>query len=357
MSPAQQILTIGQQVLPTTPKEKRAAVSKAIELLKKENKDPGLITSLGAKVGVPMPHIPTSIAALDFSVLGIGGMPKGRIIEIFGPEGDGKTTLALTVVAQAQKAGGLAAYVDAEHALDPSYAAKLGVDVENLLVSQPDYGEQALNVAGSLIETGGLDICVVDSVSALVPLAELNGDMEDAHMGLQARLMSKAMRKLVGITERTGTVLIFINQIREKIGVIYGNPQTTSGGRGLKFAASVRLDIRRSGKPLQENENTPPYGHTVKVEAKKNKVFPPFRKCEFDLIYGVGFDGVGSLIDLGVTRGVIEKSGSHYSYKGERLGQGLQKASAMVGGNETLLKQIRDDVSKANAALVQPEAV
>jgi recombination protein RecA len=283
----------------------------------------GSITRLGASEAmVQVQSIPTGSISLDYA-LGIGGLPRGRIIEVFGPESSGKTTVALQAIAQAQKLGGIAAFIDVEHALDPIYANALGVDTENLLVSQPDYAEQALEIASTLVQSGSVDILVVDSVAALVPKAELDGEMGDTFVGIQARLMSQAMRKLTGICSKSNTCLIFINQIREKIGVMFGNPETTSGGRALKFYASVRLDIRRISAIKDGDMVT---GNRTKVKVVKNKVAPPFREAEFDIMYGQGISLEGDLIDIGVAQNLIEKSGSWYSYKGERIGQGRENA-------------------------------
>ena len=283
----------------------------------------GSITRLGASEAmVQVQSIPTGSISLDYA-LGIGGLPRGRIIEVFGPESSGKTTVALQAIAQAQKLGGIAAFIDVEHALDPIYANALGVDTENLLVSQPDYAEQALEIASTLVQSGSVDILVVDSVAALVPKAELDGEMGDTFVGIQARLMSQAMRKLTGICSKSNTCLIFINQIREKIGVMFGNPETTSGGRALKFYASVRLDIRRISAIKDGDVVT---GNRTKVKVVKNKVAPPFREAEFDIMYGQGISLEGDLIDIGVAQNLIEKSGSWYSYKGERIGQGRENA-------------------------------
>src|ERR1700722_11419326 len=283
----------------------------------------GSILRLGSKDAiVPVAVISTGSISLD-AALGVGGFPRGRINEIYGPESSGKTTIALQVIAEAQKKGGMAAFIDVEHALDPAYARKLGVDVDNLLVSQPDYGEQALEIAAALIASGSIDVLVVDSVAALVPKAELDGEMGDSHMGLQARLMSQAMRKLTGIVSKSNTCLIFINQIREKIGVMFGNPETTTGGRALKFYSSVRADIRRIAAIKDGDVVT---GNRTKVKIVKNKMAPPFREAEFDIIYGEGISKEGDLIDLGVANNVIEKSGSWFRYKGERIGQGRENS-------------------------------
>ncbi len=278
----------------------------------------GSIMRLGEEAVAPLEVIPTGSLGLDFA-LGVGGFPKGRIVEIFGPESSGKTTLALQAVAECQKLGGVAAFVDAEHALDPIYAEKLGVDVRNLLVSQPDTGEQALEIVDTLVRSGGVDIVIIDSVAALTPKAEIEGDMGDQHMGLQARLMSQALRKITGNIKRTNTVVIFINQIRMKIGVMFGNPETTTGGNALKFYASVRLDIRRTGA-IKKGEDI--LGNETKVKVVKNKVAPPFRQVEFEILYGEGVSRLGELIEYGVKMNLIEKSGAWYSYQGDRIGQG-----------------------------------
>lgn len=296
---------------------------------------------MGSKVGVVMPHIPTGIYALDHHALGIGGVPKGRIIEIFGPESSGKTTMALTIIAESQKRGGRCAVIDAEHALDPNWATKQGVDVDALDISQPDYGEQALEICDELVRSGAYDVIVVDSVAALVPKAELDGEMGDSNMGLHARLMSQAMRKLTASVHRTGTVLIFINQIREKIGVMFGSPETTTGGRALKFYASVRMDVRRIG---QVKDGDQIIGNKTKVKIVKNKVSAPFREVEFDLLYNLGLDKSGNLLDVAAERGVVEKSGAWYSYKGERLGQGRLAARNLIAGDATLEDKILKEV-------------
>src|SRR5690348_12830984 len=297
----------------------------------------GSILRLGSKEAVvPVATISTGSISLDHA-LGVGGFPRGRINEIFGPESSGKTTLALQVTAEAQKAGGMAAYIDVEHALDPVYARKLGVDVDNLLVSQPDYGEQALEITNALITSGSIDVLVVDSVAALVPKAELDGEMGDSFMGVQARLMSQAMRKLTGIVSKSNTCLIFINQIREKIGVMFGNPETTTGGRALKFYASVRADIRRIAA-IKEGEAV--IGNRTKIKIVKNKMAPPFREAEFDIIYGEGVSKEGDLIDLGVQHNLIEKSGAWYSYKGERIGQGRENAKQFLRENSDVFKKV-----------------
>jgi len=296
----------------------------------------GSIMRLGSRETIDVPAIPTGSLSLD-AALGVGGVPRGRVIEIFGPESSGKTTLSLHVIAEAQKRGGMAAFIDAEHALDAAYAGKLGVDIDNLLVSQPDSGEQALEIAEVLIRSGAVDVLVVDSVAALVPRSELEGEMGDAQMGLQARLMSQALRKLTAIVSKSKTSLIFINQLREKIGVMFGNPETTTGGRALKFYSSVRLDIRRIAS-LKEGETV--VGSRAKVKVVKNKVAAPFREAEFDILYGEGISKEGDLLDLGVDHKIIEKSGAWYAFNGERMGQGRENARAFLKEN----KDIRHEV-------------
>jgi recombination protein RecA len=304
----------------------------------------GSIVRLGSKEAiVPVAVISSGSISLDHA-LGVGGFPRGRIIEIFGPESSGKTTVALQVIAEAQKAGGMAAFIDVEHALDPAYARKLGVDIDNLLVSQPDYAEQALEITSALIVSGSIDVLVVDSVAALVPKSELDGEMGDSHMGLQARLMSQAMRKLTGHVSKSNTCLVFINQIREKIGVMFGNPETTTGGRALKFYSSVRADIRRIAA-IKEGEVV--VGNRTKVKIVKNKVAPPFREAEFDIIYGEGISREGDLIDLGVAQNVVEKSGSWYSYKGDRIGQGRENARQFLKDNPDIRQQIDTELRQA----------
>ena len=284
--------------------------------------------------------IPTGALSLDIA-LGIGGVPRGRIIEVYGPESSGKTTLALHIIAEAQKMGGEAAFIDAEHALDPVYAKKLGVDIDNLIVSQPDTGEQALEITESLIRSGALDVVVVDSVAALVPKAEIDGDMGDSHMGLQARLMSQALRKLAGAINKSKTVLIFINQLREKIGVMFGNPETTTGGRALKFYASVRMDIRRIENIKQDGEIK---GNRVRVKVVKNKVAPPFREAEFDVVYGQGISKEGNILDMAVNLDIVEKAGSWFSYNGERIGQGRENVKKYLKENPEILDEIEGKV-------------
>jgi recombination protein RecA len=303
----------------------------------------GSIMRLGSKEAiVPIAVIPTGAISFD-AALGVGGFPRGRVVEIFGPESSGKTTIALQVVAQAQKTGGMAAFVDAEHALDPGYAKKLGVDVDNLLVSQPDYGEQALEITEALVRSGAIDVLVVDSVAALVPKAELDGEMGDSHMGLQARLMSQALRKLTGTVSKSRTCLIFINQIREKIGVMFGNPETTTGGRALKFYSSVRVDIRRIAAIKEGDVVT---GSRTKVKVVKNKVAAPFREAEFDIMYGEGISREGDLIDIAVNHNLLEKSGSWFSYKGERIGQGRENARQFLKDNKEVYAKLENEVRK-----------
>ena len=303
----------------------------------------GSIMRLGSKETENIPVIPTGALSLDIA-LGVGGFPKGRITEIYGPESSGKTTLALHVVASAQKNGGTAAFIDAEHALDTNYAGRLGVDIDNLLISQPDFGEQALEIAEILIRSGGVDVIVIDSVAALVPKAEIDGNVGDAHVGLQARLMSQAMRKFTGVLNRSNTVLIFINQIRMKIGVMFGNPETTTGGNALKFYSSLRLDIRRIG---QIKEGTDIIGNRTKVKVVKNKVAPPFKESEFDIIYGEGISKVGDMLDLASNLEIIEKSGSWYSYKEERIGQGRENAKRFLTDNPEMCTEIEAKVRMA----------
>jgi recombination protein RecA len=296
----------------------------------------GAVLRLGAEPVAKIPVISSGAISID-AALGVGGFPRGRVVEIYGPESSGKTTITLQVIAEAQKAGGTAAFIDAEHALDPIYARKLGVDIDNLLVSQPDHGEQALEIAAALVASGAIDVVVIDSVAALVPKAELEGEMGDSHMGLQARLMSQALRKLTGISAKTNTCLIFINQVREKIGVMFGNPETTTGGRALKFYASVRIEIRRTG-PIKDGETV--IGNRTKVKVVKNKVAPPFREAEFDILYGEGASKEGDLIDSGVKHNLIEKSGSWFSYRGERLGQGRENARDFLKSHPELAASI-----------------
>ncbi len=313
----------------------------------------GSIMRLGMKEAiVPIAVIPTGALSFD-AALGVGGFPRGRVVEIFGPESSGKTTIALQVIAQAQKTGGMAAFVDAEHALDPGYAKKLGVDVDNLLVSQPDYGEQALEIAEALVRSGAVDVLVVDSVAALVPKAELDGEMGDSHMGLHARLMSQALRKLTAIVAKSRTCFIFINQIREKIGVMFGNPETTTGGRALKFYSSVRIDIRRIAA-IKEGDAV--VGSRTKVKVVKNKVAAPFRDAEFDIMYGEGISREGDVLDLGVTHNIVEKSGAWFSYQGERIGQGRENSKNFLKENRDILAKIETDVRQVLGLGEKPQA-
>ncbi len=323
----------------TDSKEREKAVDLAVSQIERQF-GKGAIMKLGARETLDIPVIPTASLSVDYA-LGVGGIPRGRVVEIFGPESSGKTTLALHVVAGAQRQGGVAAFVDAEHALDPEYAKKLGVDVDNLMVSQPDSGEQALEITEILIRSGAIDVVVVDSVAALVPKAELEGEMGDAQVGLQARLMSQAMRKLTGIVSKSHTSLIFINQLREKIGVMFGNPETTTGGRALKFYASLRLDIRRIGA-IKSGEET--VGNRTKLRVVKNKVAPPFRLAEFDILYGEGISREGDLIDLGVAHKIVDKSGSWFSYGDLRLGQGRENARQFLKDNPDLANEIDQKV-------------
>ncbi|HEY1494267.1 MAG TPA: recombinase RecA [Candidatus Solibacter sp.] len=323
-------------------KERSRALETALGQIEKQF-GKGSILRLGSKDAiVPVSVISTGSISLD-AALGVGGFPRGRINEIFGPESSGKTTIALQVVAEAQKAGGIAAFIDVEHALDPTYARKLGVDVDNLLVSQPDYGEQALEITAHLIASGQIDVLVVDSVAALVPKSELDGEMGDSHMGVQARLMSQALRKLTGSVNKSRTCLIFINQIREKIGVMFGNPETTTGGRALKFYSTVRLDIRRIGA-IKDGDAV--VGNRTKVKVVKNKVASPFREAEFDIIYGEGVSKEGDLLDLGVAQNLVEKSGSWFSYKGDRIGQGRENARQFLKDNPDIRKAVDTELRK-----------
>ena len=303
----------------------------------------GAVMRLGDEVRVPIDVIPTGSIALDVA-LGIGGLPRGRVVEIYGPESSGKTTVALHAVANAQKAGGIAAFIDAEHALDPDYAQKLGVDTDALLVSQPDTGEQALEIADMIIRSGALDVIVIDSVAALVPRAEIEGEMGDSHVGLQARLMSQALRKITGILSNSGTTAIFINQLREKIGVMFGSPETTTGGRALKFYSSVRLDIRRI-ESIKDGVEV--VGNRTRVKVVKNKVAPPFKQCEFDIMYGKGISREGSLLDIGVDLGLVKKSGAWYTYEGEQLGQGRENAKGFLTENPEVMVEISERVRTA----------
>ena len=319
---------------------------KALELAMAQidkNFGKGSVMRLGEEVRQPISVIPTGSIALDVA-LGIGGLPRGRVIEIYGPESSGKTTVALHAVANAQAAGGIAAFIDAEHALDPDYAKRLGVDTDALLVSQPDTGEQALEIADMLIRSGALDIIVIDSVAALVPRAEIEGEMGDSHVGLQARLMSQALRKMTGALNNSGTTAIFINQLREKIGVMFGSPETTTGGKALKFYASVRCDVRRI-QTLKDGQDS--IGNRTKMKVVKNKVSPPFKIAEFDIMYGEGISRESSIIDMGVENGIVKKSGSWFTYEGDQLGQGKEKARIFLKENPDLANEIEDKIFQA----------
>jgi len=323
-------------------RERLRAVDLAVGQIEKQF-GKGSIMRLGQKGAIqPIDAIPTGAISIDYA-LGVGGVPRGRVVEIFGPESSGKTTLALQVIAEAQKLGGMAAFVDAEHALDAIYAQKLGVDLDNLLVSQPDNGEQALEIVEVLIRSGGVDVVVVDSVAALVPKAEIEGEMGEAQMGLQARLMSQALRKLTGVVSKSKTCLIFINQLREKIGVMFGNPETTTGGRALKFYASVRMDIRRIAS-IKDGDTV--VGGRTRVKVVKNKVAPPFREAEFDVMYGEGISRTGDLLDLAVDKRIVEKSGAWFAYGGERLGQGRENAKQFLRDNPDIHKAIEERVRR-----------
>jgi recombination protein RecA len=329
---------------PLTNEDKLLALKGVEAQLDKQFSTKNSLIRLGSRVGIKMPHIVTGITSLDEEVFGVGGVPRGRVVEVYGPESAGKTTVTLEIIAAEQRNGGLCAFVDAEHALDPNYAAQLGVDVDNLYVSQPDYGEQALEAVIALVESRAVTIVVVDSVAALVPKAELDGEMGDSHMGLQARLMSQAMRKLVGICAANEVTVIFINQLREKIGVVFGNPETTTGGRALKFYSSVRLDVRRDANGnIKDGDKI--IGHRLKIKAAKNKVATPFRETVVNLIYGKGIDRAADLLTYGESLGVIEKSGGWYSYKGDRLGNGLEKAKTSL--TTELVNKIKVDIQAA----------
>src|SRR5579871_6031614 len=329
--------------------ERAKAVELALSQIEKQF-GKGSIVRLGSKEALlPISVISTGSISFD-AALGVGGVPRGRVIEVFGPESSGKTTITLQIIAEAQRAGGMAAFVDAEHALDPGYAKKLGVDVDNLLVSQPDNGEQALEITEALVRSGAIDVLVVDSVAALVPKAELDGEMGDPQMGLQARLMSQALRKLTGIVSKSRTCLVFINQIREKIGVMFGSPETTTGGRALKFYSTIRIDIRRIAA-IKDGDAV--VGNRTKVKVVKNKVASPFREAEFDIIYGEGVSKEGDLIDLGVAQNLVEKSGSWFSYKGDRIGQGRENARQFLKDNTDIRQAIDTELRKV-LGLVKP---
>ena len=326
--------------------EKQKALEAALGQIEKQF-GKGSVMKLGEYKTMNVEAIPTGALSLDVA-LGIGGIPKGRIIEVFGPESSGKTTLALHMIAEAQKLGGEAAFIDAEHALDPVYAKHLGVNIDDLIVSQPDTGEQALEIAEALVRSGAIDIIVVDSVAALTPKAEIDGDMGDAHVGLQARLMSQALRKLAGVLNKSNTVIVFINQLREKVGIMFGNPETTPGGRALKFYSSVRLDIRRTENLKQDGEV---FGSRVRVKVVKNKVAPPFREAEFDIIYGKGISKSGNILDLAVNLDIVEKSGAWFSYNGTRIGQGRENVKKYLEDNPEIMaeveQKVRDNFNKA----------
>ena len=326
-------------------KEKFKALSSALSAIEKQF-GKGAIMSLGGNETPDIPIIPTGSVGLDLA-LGVGGLPRGRVVEVFGPESSGKTTLTLHAIAQAQRAGGICAFIDAEHALDVTYARKLGVRIEDLLVSQPDNGEQALEIADKLVGSGAVDLIAVDSVAALVPKAEIEGEMGDAHMGLQARLMSQALRKLTAATSRNATCVVFINQLRQKIGVVYGNPETTTGGNALKFYASVRLDIRKIGV-VKNGEQV--VGTKTRVKVVKNKMAPPFRECEFEILYGGGINAVGEVVDLASEAGLLEKSGAYYSWQGERIAQGRDKACQYIAERPALVDELRQKLVEQRKA-------
>lgn len=333
----------------TPKKDKGSSVDNAISQIQRQF-GKGSIMRLGSREVENIPVISSGALSLDIA-LGVGGLPKGRVTEVYGPESSGKTTLALHVVAEAQKAGGTAAFIDAEHALDTSYAQRLGVNIDNLLVSQPDFGEQALEIAEILIRSGGVDVIVIDSVAALVPRAEIDGNVGDSHVGLQARLMSQAMRKFTGVLSRSNTILIFINQIRMKIGVMFGSPETTTGGNALKFYSSIRLDIRRIGQ-LKDGQEV--IGNRTRVKVVKNKVAPPFKEAEFDIVYGEGFSRTGDTLDLAVNLEIVEKSGSWYSYNEERIGQGRENSKRFLTEHPELCHEIENKVRLAYGMTVDP---
>ncbi|MBQ3829046.1 MAG: recombinase RecA [Aeriscardovia sp.] len=320
--------------------QQAAALNNALSQVEKSF-GKGAVMRLGDRPQLDVKAISTGSLPLDLA-LGVGGLPRGRVVEIYGPESSGKTTLALEAIANAQKAGGQAAFIDAEHAIDPEYARNLGVDIDSLVVAQPDSGEQALDIADMLIRSGALDIIVIDSVAALVPKAEIDGDMGDSHVGLQARLMSQALRKLTSVLDKTGTTAIFINQLREKIGVMFGNPETTTGGNALKYYSSVRLDIRRI--ETLKNSSGNPMGNRVRVKVAKNKVAPPFRTAEFDILYGKGISQEGSVLDMGVEKGIVTKSGSWFTYQGQQLGQGKENARSFLESHKELTSQIEEEI-------------
>jgi len=331
-------------------KERRRAIDQAMAALEKQF-GKGSVQRLGSTEAIAVPVIPSGAISLD-AALGIGGFPRGRVVEVFGPESSGKTTIALQLIAQAQRLGGTVAFIDAEHALDPTYARKLGVDIDNLLVSQPDCGEQALEITNALVGSNAIDVAVIDSVAALVPRAELEGEMGDNHVGLHARLMSQALRKLTGVTARTQTCLLFINQIREKIGVMFGSPETTTGGKALKFYSSVRVEVRKLGA-IKDGEVI--IGNRTKIKVVKNKLAPPFREVEVDLLYGEGISREGDLIDLGSANNVIDKSGSWYSFRNERIGQGRENARAFLREHPDVFLGIETELRK-KMGIARPEA-
>jgi recombination protein RecA len=329
-------------------KEKLKAIAQAVTAIEKQFGKGAIMPLGGARVG-EIPVIPTGSLALDVA-LGVGGLPRGRVVEVFGPESSGKTTLTLHAIAEAQRAGGVCAFIDAEHALDVTYARRLGVSLDDLLVSQPDCGEQALEICDTLVRTGAVDLIVVDSVAALTPRAEIDGEMGDQHMGLQARLMSQAMRKLTAVTSRTNACVVFINQLRQKIGIVYGNPETTTGGNALKFYASVRLDIRKIGV-LKNGEET--IGNKARVKVVKNKVAPPFREAEFEILYGLGVNKLGEIVDLGEKAGLLDKSGSWFAYKGQNLAQGREKLITYLAEHASVAQEIRLSLVEAAKAECQ----
>ncbi len=341
-----------QEVSQKISAERSKALEVALSQIEKQF-GKGAVMTLGEKVDATIEAIPTGALSLDVA-LGVGGVPKGRIVEIFGPESSGKTTVALHMIAEAQHLGGTAAFIDAEHALDPGYAQKLGVDIDNLIVSQPDTGEQALEITEALVRSGAVDIIVIDSVAALVPKAEIDGDMGDAHVGLQARLMSQALRKLAGVISKSNAVAIFINQLREKVGIMFGNPETTPGGRALKFYASVRLDVR---KVEVIRNGTEIVGTRTKVKVVKNKVAPPFKEAEFDIIYGEGISKEGCILDMAVNQDIIDKSGAWFSYKGQRIGQGRDNTRLFLKANKDLRDEIEARVREAFASKKLSEMV
>ncbi|NLO63073.1 MAG: recombinase RecA [Clostridiaceae bacterium] len=335
-----------QEISQKSDSERTKALDSALLQIEKQF-GKGAIMKLGDRVNIAIESIPTGALSLDIA-LGVGGVPKGRVIEIFGPESSGKTTVALHIVAEAQKAGGTAAFIDAEHALDPTYASRIGVNIDDLIVSQPDTGEQALEITEALVRSGAVDVVVVDSVAALVPKAEIDGEMGDSHVGLQARLMSQALRKLAGVISKSSTICIFINQLREKVGIMFGNPETTPGGRALKFYSSVRLDVRRTESLRVGNEII---GNHTRVKVVKNKVAPPFKEAEFDILYGEGISKEGCILDIAVTRDIVEKSGSWFSYKGERIGQGKDNARVFLKENTAMRDEI-EAIIRQNTGIV-----